>query len=80
MTGAAIDVGALLKMVYASVLAGVGVTVVFSFTILGAIRSADMRRHGRSGSAAGYAALATLGLALTAGIVVYGLILVTQKG
>lgn len=80
MTGAAINGAALLRMVYASVLAGIGIVVVFSFTILGAIRSTDMRRDGRSGVAAAYAALATVGLLLTAGIVVLGLVLVTRKG
>jgi hypothetical protein len=80
MTGAGINGAALLRMVYASVLAGIGVTVVFSFTILGAIRSTDLRRDGRTGAAAAYAALATLGLVLTAGIVVFGLVLLTRKG
>jgi hypothetical protein len=79
MTGAAINLGALLKMIYASVLAGVGVAVIFSFTVLGAIRSADERRARRSGAAAAYAALATLGLLLSAALVIYGLLLVTRK-
>jgi hypothetical protein len=79
MIGAAINGGALLKMVYASLLAGVGVSVIFSFTVFGAIRSADMRRASRSGAAVAYAAVATVGLALTAAVVVYGLILVAHK-
>lgn len=80
MTGAAIDTTALLKMLYTSVLAGVGVTVVFSITVLGAIRAGDMRRTCRPGAAAAFGALATIGLLLSAGIVVLGLILLTRKG
>jgi hypothetical protein len=76
---AAIDVGALAKMLYSSVAAGVGVAVVFSIAILGATRSSDMRRSGRSGAATAYAALAAVGLVLAAAIVVYGLILVARK-
>jgi hypothetical protein len=80
MTGAAIDGGALLKMLYSSLLGGIGVSVIFSLTVLGAIRSTDMRRSGRGGVAVAYAALATVGLLLTTAIVVYGLILVGRKG
>ena len=75
----AIDVGALLKMVYASLAAGVGVAVVFSIAILGATRSSDMRRSGRGGAATAYAALAAVGVVVTAAIAVYGLILVAHK-
>jgi hypothetical protein len=74
-----IDVGALVKMFYSSVAAGVGIAVVFSIAILGATRSSDMRRSGRSGAATAYAVLGTVGLLLAAGIVVYGLILVAHK-
>ena len=80
MTGAAIDGGALLKMLYSSLLAGIGVSVIFSLTVLGAIRSTDLRRSGRGGTAVAYAALAAAGLVLTTAVVVYGLILVAHKG
>ena len=74
-----IDAGALFKMFYASLAAGVGVAVVFSIAILGATRSSDLRRSGRTGAASAYAALAVLGALLATGIVVYGLILVAHK-
>lgn len=80
MIGAAIHTTALLKMLYSSVLAGVGVTVVFSFTVLGAIRAGDMRRARRTAAAAAYGALATAGLLISTGIVVFGLILLGRKG
>jgi hypothetical protein len=79
MTGAAIDTGALLKMFYSSLLAGVGVAVIFSIAILGAVRATDMRRANRSGAAAAYGALAALGLVLTTAVIVYGLLLVARK-
>ncbi len=71
---ASVDTGALLKVLYSSLVAGVGVAVVFSLAVLGATRSADMRRAGRSGAATGYAALAGLAILLSGAIVVYGLV------
>ncbi len=79
MIGALIDTHALLKVLYASLLAGVSIAVVFSLAILGATRAGDMRRAGRDGASAAYAALAAVALAVSAAIVVYGLILVTRK-
>jgi hypothetical protein len=79
MIAAAIDTGALLKMLYTSLGAGVAVTVVFSLAILGATRSSDMRRAGHTAPAIAYAALAGVGLILAAAIVVYGVFVVTHK-
>jgi Na+/H+-dicarboxylate symporter len=74
-----IDTGALLKLLYSSLAAGVSVAVVFSVAVLGVTRSSDMRRSGRSGAASAYAALAVLALVLATGIVVYGLVLMARK-
>jgi Na+/H+-dicarboxylate symporter len=74
-----IDTAALAKMLYASLIAGVSIAVVFSIAILGATRSSDMRRANRTGAATAYAVLAVVGLTLSAAIVVYGLILVARK-
>jgi hypothetical protein len=79
MIVAAIDSGALLKMLYSSAIAGVAVTIVFALAILGATRSGDMRRAGRAGAATAYAALAGIGLMIAAAVVVYGVILVARK-
>jgi hypothetical protein len=70
---------ALFKLFYSALLAGVGVALVFSLAVYGAIRSSDMRRVGRGSAAAGYAALAAVGLLLSAAAVVFGLILVAHK-
>ena len=79
MIAAAINTHALIKMAYSSVLAGVGVAVVFSVAILGAARSSEMRREHRTVATVAYTALAAVGLLLAAGMVIYGLILVTHK-
>ena len=79
MSLAAVDVGALVKMLYSAVAAGLSVAVIFSIVILGSVRSIDMRRAGRGTAAAAYAALATVGVALVVGVVVFGLILVAHK-
>ena len=79
MTVAAIDSNALLKMFYSSLIAGVGVTVVFSIGILAAVRSSEMRREHRPNAAVGYGALATFALLASAAAVAYGLILVGHK-
>jgi hypothetical protein len=80
MIVAAIKWTALAKMLYASLAAGLSVALIFAIAILGAVRSTDMRRTGRGRAAAGYAALAAVGVALALGVVVYGLILVAHKG
>ena len=80
MSAAAVNVGALVKMLYSAVAAGLSVAVIFSIVILGSVRSIDMRRAGRGTAATAYAALATVGVLLVAGVVVYGLILVAHKG
>jgi hypothetical protein len=67
-------------MLYSSLAAGLIVAFIFSIVILGSVRSTDMRRRGRSSAAAAYAALATVGVVLVGGVVIYGLILVAHKG
>jgi hypothetical protein len=79
MTIATIDSSALLKMFYSSLIAGVGVSVVFSLGILAAVRSGEMRREHRTNAAVGYGALAACALLASAAAVAYGLILVGRK-
>jgi hypothetical protein len=69
----------LLKMFYSALVAGVGVAVVFSLAIFGAIRTSEERRTGRTTAATAYAVVAVCGLLLSAAVVVYGLILVGHK-
>jgi predicted membrane channel-forming protein YqfA (hemolysin III family) len=75
----AIDAHLLLKVLYTSLIAGVGVSVVFSVAVLGVVRSSEARRDERPTAAVSYALLGAVGLALTAGLIVYGLILLARK-
>ena len=79
MIATVVDWAALRDVVIASVVAGVGVTIAFSLAILGLTRFADMRRDGRAVEAWGFAALATVGLAVSGAAVVLGIILMTSK-
>jgi hypothetical protein len=79
MIRATIDTAALLKMLYSSLLASIAIAVIFSTTVLGAIRATDRRRANRNAAAAAYGALATVGVLLATGIIVYGLTLMARK-
>jgi len=68
--GAIVDTGALLEVVWISLLAGIGVTGVFSIALYGSARSAEARRQGSGTAAAAFAAVGLLaGLVFVAGIV-----------
>lgn len=79
MTGAIVDAGALFKVLYASMLAGVGVATAFSLAIYGTTRAAEERRVGRDGPAGAFAALAVVAILVSLGAAVYGVTLVVQK-
>ena len=79
MTSGLINTVALAKMLYSSLLASIGIAVVFATAILGAIRATDRRRANRTAAAAAYAAVATLGVLVVAAVIVYGLILIARK-
>ncbi|MGA8218171.1 MAG: hypothetical protein WB771_06365 [Solirubrobacterales bacterium] len=79
MTATVVETKALLETVAASLIAGVGVTAVFSIVIFGVTRSADMVREERPLLATAAGALAVLaGLAVTA-VIVFGIVVMTQK-
>jgi hypothetical protein len=69
----------LLETVVASLIAGVGMTVVFSIAIWGVARFADLSRNERPLAAGAAAALAGLALAVTLAGVVFGIIVMTRK-
>jgi hypothetical protein len=77
---AAIDAGLLFEVVWASLLAGVFVTVLFSYVVLFSARSAEARRGGRGGASMAYATLALVSLAIFAGAVGYGVHIMLSKG
>ncbi len=76
---ALVDAGALLKMLWASLLASTSVALVFSLVVFGATRASDLRRAGRGGAATALAVMAIVALAVSIAIVVYGLTLVVRK-
>lgn len=79
LVGTIVDTSALLKVIAASLVAGIGVTATFSAAILGGTLLAEMQREGRFAAAVGWAALMVVGLAASAGAVVVGLIVMTSK-
>jgi hypothetical protein len=74
-----VDWEALLDVVVASLAVGIGVTITFSLAILGATRFAEMRRDQRRAEEIAYGTLAGLGLAITLGAVVFGIVVMTSK-
>jgi hypothetical protein len=69
----------LLEAVIASVVAGVGVTFVFSIAIWGVARFIDLSRSERPLAAGAAGAVAALALAFTGAAVVFGIIAMTSK-
>ena len=55
--GAVVDTGALLEVIWVSLLAGVAVSTIYSIALFGATRAAEARRLSRGGAAAGYGIL-----------------------
>jgi hypothetical protein len=72
MTVFAVDTHLLLQVVWVSFVAGIGISALFSFVIVGSARADDARRAGRDGAAAAYAALAVVAFLLFAAGVVLG--------
>jgi hypothetical protein len=77
--GAIVDTKALIQVVVASLVAGIGVAVAFSLAILGATRFVDLRRDERRLEAAAFGLLAALCLLASTAAVVIGLIVMTSK-
>jgi hypothetical protein len=80
LADSAIDWGALLEVLWASALGGVGVTAAFALTLLGATRAVDMRRDGRAAAAGAFVALAGICGVTVVAAVVFGVVVMTSKG
>jgi hypothetical protein len=78
MMAVVVHFGDLGKVVVAALVAGVGVTTIFSIAIHGAVRFVDSRRDGRPLEAAWYATVMTLALIASAGVLVLGIFVMTQ--
>ena len=79
MLAVVVETKELLETVVASVVAGVGITIVFSIAIWGAARFVDLSRSERPMAAAGAAALGGLALAATLATVAVGLVVMTSS-
>jgi hypothetical protein len=74
-----VETGNLVKTVVASLIAGVGVTAIFSVAIWGGARFADLSRGGRPLAAGAAAALGALALVATLAAVAFGIVVMTSK-
>jgi len=74
-----VQTGDLVKTVIASLVAGVGITAIFSVAIWSGARFADLNRGGRPIAASAAGALGVLALAATLAAVVFGIVVMTSK-
>lgn len=66
MIATVVDVSALLKVIWVSLAAGVGVCTAFSLLVLGLARGGEARRMRRPGASVPWYALAVLGVLICA--------------
>ena len=78
MIASIVDTDALLTVVWASLLAGIGVTAAYGFAILGGVRAIELGRSGRAGEAAIFALVGVAGAATTIAAIVYGIMVVAD--
>ena len=69
---AAVKAGDIMEVVWVSLVAGVFVTVAFSFVVLGMARSTEAARGGRGTAAIAYATVALVAFGMFAAAVVFG--------
>jgi hypothetical protein len=70
----------LLEVIWVSLLAGVGVTAIYSLVIYSSGRAADARRAGNGTASAVYGALAVLAFAVFLAGVITGVTIMLNKG
>ena len=80
MVLAAIDVGLLFEVVWASALAGAVVSVLFALVVLFSARSAETRRAGQGGAAMAWGAGAVVAFAAFGFLVGYAVHIMLSKG
>jgi uncharacterized membrane protein len=77
---AEVQLSHLLEVVWVSIVAGIFVTVAFSFVVLGSARSDESRRAGQGGAAVMFGALAVLAFLAFAAAVAFGVNIMLSKG
>jgi hypothetical protein len=78
MIASIVDTDALVTVVWASFVAGVGVTGAFGFAILGGVRALELGREGRVGEAAILGVVGVLGVATVIAAVVFGIVVLSE--
>jgi hypothetical protein len=76
---ATVRAGDIFEVVWASLAAGVFVSVVFSIVVLGSARSAEARRAGGGATAILWGTVAVIAFAAFAGAVVFGVHIMLSK-
>jgi hypothetical protein len=76
---AAVEWHILRDVVLASAAGGLGAAVAFSLVVIGATRSADMRREGHAVAAGVFVALAVVAFAAVIAGIVFGITILTNK-
>ncbi|HEX8105048.1 MAG TPA: hypothetical protein VF533_20680 [Solirubrobacteraceae bacterium] len=67
--GAVLDAGSLVEVVWVSLVAGIGVTAIYSLALYGGARSAELRRRGQGRAAAAVGAVGVIaGIAFVLGV------------
>jgi hypothetical protein len=79
MPATIVETKELLETVAVSLVAGVGITAVFSVLIFGVARSADMVREERPLLATAAGGLAAVALLIVVGTIVLGIVVMTSK-
>jgi hypothetical protein len=74
-----VDWDGLLRVLWASSLAGVGVSVAFAVAILGTTRAVDRRRDGRTAEAGLFAVVGAVALAAVAAAIALGIVAMISK-
>ena len=75
----AVDTHLLWQVIWVSLVAGVGISTLFSIVIAGGVRAADARRAGDGSAAFGYALLAVVAFLLFAAGVAFGVHVMVTK-
>jgi hypothetical protein len=74
-----LDVGQLLQVVEAALIAGVSVSIAFSLVIRGAVRAGERRQRRQPLAATGYTLLATLALLFCFAAIAFGVSVMLSK-
>ena len=79
MVAATVEWSKLLQVIWVSLIAGIGVTLVYSLIIFGGARAADARRDKAAGPAAAYGAMTAVALLVFLGGLVFGVAIILNK-